>query len=188
MIFRRCLIILSGLAVVALTAVTTPAFAAAAAPVAAAPVAAAPVAAAPVAAAPVAAAPVAAAPVAAGPAASVVVTVTPPTSASTRPASSAPMDVVINGVHNHCFTPGIIYSVNTTGIHVRALPDGASNGSIGKGRWFDSEVFINGVGPYHCVTSATIGGQYWVLGAANYNANLYGYVGLNYLNFVQYVN
>jgi hypothetical protein len=54
----------------------------------------------------------------------------------------------------------------------------ASGSGIGEGRWFDSEVHINGVGPYHCVTSATIGGQCWVLGAANYNANLYGYVGL----------
>jgi hypothetical protein len=105
-----------------------------------------------------------------------------------RPAGAARMHVLINNVYNDCFTPGIIYSVNANGIHVRALPDGAINASIGKGRWFDSEVYIDDKGPYHCLTSAKIGGQYWVLGAANYNSSIYGYVGFNYLNFVQYVS
>ena len=158
MIFRRCLITFSGVAIVALGAGTSSAFASAAAPGAA------------------------------GSSAPVVVTVAPPTSASTRPTAAAPRDVVINGVSTHCFSPGIIYSVNTTGIHVRASPGGSSNGSIGKGRWFDSDIFVNGAGPYHCLTLTTIDGQYWVLGAANYNVNLAGYVGLNYLNFVKYVN
>jgi hypothetical protein len=116
------------------------------------------------------------------------ITLATPANTPARPTGPPTMNVVINNVYNECFTPGIIYSVNTTGINVRALPGGTINAPIGKGRWFDSEVFIDGKGPYHCLTSAKVGGQYWVLGAANYNSSIYGYVGFNYLNFVQYVN
>jgi hypothetical protein len=105
-----------------------------------------------------------------------------------HPTGPATMTVLINNVYNECFTPGIIYVVNADGIHIRQLPNGAVLASIGKGRWFDSEVFINGNGPYHCLTSATVGGQDWVLGAPNYSSSVFGYVGFNYLNFVKYVN
>ena len=131
-----------------------------------------------------------AAPGAAPRATSAAPTITPATSANTAnpPTGPAMMTVTIDNVDNHCFTPGIIYSVNSTGIHIRALPDGSIETSISDGRWFDSEIDINGVGPYHCVTSGTVGGQYWVLGYPNYDSLILGYVGLNYLNFVKYVS
>jgi hypothetical protein len=131
-----------------------------------------------------------AAPGAAPQAISAAPTITPATSANTAnpPTGPATMTVTIDNVDNHCFTPGIIYSVNSTGIHIRALPDGSIETSISEGRWFDSEIDINGVGPYHCVTSGTVDGQYWVLGYPNYDSLILGYVGLNYLNLVKYVS
>jgi hypothetical protein len=113
------------------------------------------------------------------------VTITPATANSPR-VGPATMTVDIADIDNDCFTPGIIYSVDTTGIHIRALPDGAIVAAIAEGRYFDSEVYIDGEGPYHCVTSATVAGQYWVLGFANYDTDLVGYVGLDYLRIVTY--
>jgi hypothetical protein len=157
---RRCLLVFSGGAVLALSAVAGPALASTTTPGTAA----------------------------SAPSAAPTITLATPANIPAHPTGPATMKVLINNVYNECFTPGIIYVVNANGIHVRQLPNGAVEASIGKGRWFDSEVFINGNGPYHCLTSAAVGGQYWVLGAANYDSSIYGYVGFNYLNFVQYVN
>jgi hypothetical protein len=158
MILRRCLIVLSGGALVALSAAAGPAHASIAAPSTA------------------------------EHAAPADATITPATPTNTPDLATGPatMTVTINNVYLHCFTPGIIYSVNANGIHIRALPDGSIETSIGKGRWFDSNVMINGAGPYHCITNTTVANQYWVFGYPNYDSSISGYVGLDYLNFVKY--
>jgi hypothetical protein len=157
---RRCLTVLTGGALVALSAMATPAFASTATPSAAQQ-------------------PTAAVP-----------TITPATSVNTAdpPTGPATMKVTINSINNDCFTPGIVYVVNSTGIHIRQLPNGAVLASISHDQYFDSEIDINGEGPYHCVTSGTVAGQYWVLGYKNADSLDFGYVGLNYLNFVKYVS
>lgn len=157
MMLRRCLIILTGGAVVALSAMAAPAVASTAALSVA------------------------------RQATSTAPTITPATSADPTPTGPTTITVTIDNVGLDCFYPGVIYSVDTTGIHVRALPDGSIEASIGEGRWFDSLWDINGEGPYHCITDADVAGQQWVLGFPNYNSNIEGYVGLDYLYFVEYV-
>jgi hypothetical protein len=157
MLLRRCLIILTGGAVVALSAMAAPALASTAVPSAARQA-------------------VSAAP-----------PLTPDTSANTTLTGPATMTVTIDNTTVDCFYPGAIYSVATTGIHVRATPDGSSEASIGDGRWFDSSFTDNGNGPYHCITASDVAGQQWVLGFPNYNSSIIGYVGLDYLYFVKYV-
>jgi hypothetical protein len=157
MMLRRRLIILTGGAVVALSAMAAPAFASTAALSAA------------------------------RQATSTAPTITPATSGDPTPTGPTTMTVSIDNVGLDCFYPGIIYSVNATDIHIRETPDGSIEASIGEGRWFDDAWDINGVGPYHCITGGDVGGQQWVLGYPNYNSNIEGYVGLDYLYFVKYV-
>lgn len=157
MLLRRCLIILTGGAVVALSAMAAPALASTAAPGAA------------------------------GQAASAAPTLIPDTSGNTALTGPASMTVTIDNEPYDCFYPGIIYSIDTTGIHVRATPDGSVEASIGEGRWFDSSFTADGNGPYHCITESDYAGQQWVLGFPNYNSSIIGYVGLDYLYFVKYV-
>jgi hypothetical protein len=157
MMIRRCLIILTGGAVVALGAMAAPAVASTAALSAA------------------------------RQANSTAPTITPATSADPTPTGPTSVTVTLDKVGLDCFYPGVIYSVDTTGINVRETPDGSIEASIGDGRWFDSEWDINGVGPYHCITDGDVAGQQWVLGYPNYDSNIEGYVGLDYLYFVKYV-
>jgi hypothetical protein len=157
MMLRRCLIILTGGAVVALSAMAAPAVASTATLSAA------------------------------RQATSTAPTITPATSADPTPAGPTTMKVTIDRVGLDCFYPGVIYSVDTTGINVRGTPDGSIEAPIGEGRWFDSDLDISGEGPYHCITDGDVAGQQWVLGYPNYNSNIEGYVGLDYLYFVKYV-
>jgi hypothetical protein len=163
---RRCLIALTGGTVVALSAVVTPALASTGAPQA-----------------------TAARPAHAAPGARAVPRLTPATVADlAHPRGPAKVNVVIGGVTLDCFGPGIIYSVSTTGIHVRQLPNGSVLMSIGKGRWFDSNIYYGNEGPYHCITAEDVAGQQWVYGFPNYDQSVTGYVGLDYLYFVKDIN
>lgn len=158
MMLRRCLAVLAAGTVVALSATITPALASTAALSTARQGASAPS------------------------------TLIPDTSANAGLTGPATMTVTINNTAYDCFYPGIIYSVDTTGIHIRATPDGSIEASIGDGRWFDSSwITTSGDGPYHCITNADVAGQQWVLGFPNYNSGITGYVGLDYLYFVKYV-
>jgi len=157
MLLRRSLIILTGGAVVALSAMAAPALGSTAAPSAARQT------------------------VSAAPA------LTPDTSAGTTLTGPATMTVTIDSTTVDCFYPGDIYSVADTGIHIRATADGSIEASIGDGRWFDSSFTINGDGPYHCITASDVDGQQWVYGFPNYNSSIIGYVGLDYLYWVKYV-
>jgi hypothetical protein len=116
--------------------------------------------------------------------------ITSATPAEMRAPATGPREMAVNvaNVDNDCFTPGVIYTVADPGIHIKQLPNGNNLASIGQKQWFDSEVEINGKGPYHCVTSATVAGQFWVLGFKNADPSVYGYVGLNWLNFLKYVS
>jgi hypothetical protein len=155
--FRRCLVILSGGAVLGLSAMAAPAFASAASPASVH---------------------------------AVTPHITSATPAEMRGPATGPrtMAVKVDNVDNDCFTPGVIYTVADPGIHIKRLPNGSNLASIGQRQWFDSEVEINGKGPYHCVTSAMVAGQFWVLGLKNADPSDYGYVGLDWLNFLKYVS
>lgn len=120
-------------------------------------------------------------------AASVTITPAPITDAPNPPTGPPVQRVKIAGDYLECFTPGAILFVTQNNIHIRELPNGANIAPINRGAWFDSSVFINGKGPYHCMTSQYTARTLWVFGFANHNHKLIGYVGFNWLNFRSYL-
>jgi hypothetical protein len=81
---------------------------------------------------------------------------------------------------------GTIYKVNADGISVRNPPGGAVVQGIQQNRfWDDAWVFSNISGVYTCTTAGEVNGQFWMPGVANFNPNLQGWIGADYLDYVQ---
>jgi hypothetical protein len=78
-------------------------------------------------------------------------------------------------------TPGALYNVADTGIHIRVSPDGTASSAVSKGTLFASDWVVRGVSGYQCVVRT--GGKTWVLGVSESGAS--GWVRLDYLGYDQ---
>jgi hypothetical protein len=118
--------------------------------------------------------------------------VSPTATPSTAKSAAAPSQqsgfyTYIDGFFSECTIDGTIYKVNANGINIRSYPDGPAQYSIGINRYFDSSWKYSAYGsvPYTCATVYTYGGQYWIYGFANYATGEQGWVGANYLSYLE---
>jgi hypothetical protein len=93
----------------------------------------------------------------------------------------------VYGYSATCYSGGgAVWSVFYNGINIRNAPDGTAEYGISKNRWWDDNFTISGYsGTFDCTSNSTPGNQYWRPGFANYNTALEGWVGADYLNYVE---